>query len=63
MTIPASDSAAFMRWLAGALGERWPGARAASVTMLKGDASNRRFWRLALDAPPPRGGGGASSAT
>ena len=61
MTIPASDSAAFMRWLAGALGERWPGARAASVTMLKGDASNRRFWRLALDAPPPRGG--ASSAT
>ncbi len=28
--------------------------------MLKGDASNRRFWRVALDAPPD---GGASSAT
>ena len=29
--------------------------------MLKGDASNRRFWRVALDAPPLSGG--ASSAT
>ena len=29
--------------------------------MLKGDASNRRFWRVALDAPPVPGG--VSSAT
>ena len=29
--------------------------------MLKGDASNRRFWRVALDAPP-RPGGASSGA-
>src|ERR1700688_592212 len=51
---------AVARWLDGALAGRWPGARAASVVMLKGDASNRRFWRIALDAPPR--GGGASRA-
>ena len=50
------DSAALARWLDDALAGRWPGARAASVAMLKGDASNRRFWRVALDAPPLRGG-------
>lgn len=29
--------------------------------MLKGDASNRRFWRVALDAPPDSGASGASA--
>ena len=38
----------------------WPGARGRSVAMLKGDASTRRFWRVALEAPPDDG---ASSAT
>jgi N-acetylmuramate 1-kinase len=57
----ADTNVAIARWLDGALAGRWPGARAASVVMLKGDASNRRFWRIALDAPPQ--GGGASSAT
>ena len=57
---PAEPEIAFARWLDGALAGRWPGARAASVVMLKGDASNRRFWRVAVDAPPD---GGASTAT
>jgi N-acetylmuramate 1-kinase len=56
-----AESSALTRWLDGALAGRWPGARASGVVMLKGDASNRRFWRVALDAPPLRGG--ASSAT
>jgi len=55
-----AESSTLARWLDGALAGRWPGARAASVIMLKGDASNRRFWRVALDAPPD---GGASKAT
>jgi N-acetylmuramate 1-kinase len=56
-----AESPALTRWLDGALAGRWPGARASGVVMLKGDASNRRFWRVALDAPPRAGG--ASSAT
>jgi aminoglycoside/choline kinase family phosphotransferase len=56
-----AESPALTRWLDGALAGRWPGARAARVVTLKGDASNRRFWRVALDAPPLRGG--ASSPT
>jgi aminoglycoside/choline kinase family phosphotransferase len=56
-----AESPALTRWLDGALAGRWPGARASGVVMLKGDASNRRFWRVALDAPPRTGG--ASSAT
>ncbi len=46
-----SARAALERWLDAALAGRWPGARASSVVMLKGDASNRRFWRVALEAP------------
>jgi N-acetylmuramate 1-kinase len=40
------------QWLAEALAGRWPGARNTSIVMLKGDASNRRFWRVAIAAPP-----------
>jgi len=35
--------------LAAAIQGCWPGARVLSITPIKGDASNRRFWRLALD--------------
>lgn len=49
------------RWIDGAVAGRWPGARAARVAKLKGDASNRRFWRVAMEAPRP--GRGASIAT
>jgi N-acetylmuramate 1-kinase len=52
---------ALARWLGGAVAGRWPGARAARISKLKGDASNRRFWRVGLDAPAPRRG--ASRAT
>jgi aminoglycoside/choline kinase family phosphotransferase len=34
------------------IGARWGGARASSVMMLKGDASNRRFWRISIDPRP-----------
>jgi aminoglycoside/choline kinase family phosphotransferase len=47
------ESSTIARWIEGAVAGRWPGARAASVAMLKGDASNRRFWRIALEAPRP----------
>lgn len=36
-------------WIAGAVGRRWPGASVAGIVALKGDASSRRFWRVALD--------------
>lgn len=38
-----------LRWLDDAVGARWNGARATSVVMLKGDASNRRFWRVSIE--------------
>jgi len=46
-------------WTEAAVGGRWPGARVAAVTPLKGDASTRRFWRVALDASS----GGAAPST
>jgi len=57
---PNAEPSTLAQWLAGALASRWPGACAGGIVALKGDASNRRFWRVALDAPPSSGG---SSAT
>jgi aminoglycoside/choline kinase family phosphotransferase len=41
-----------LRWLDGAIDARWSGARAGRVAMLKGDASNRRFWRIQMALRP-----------
>lgn len=41
-------------WIRDAAGRRWPGASVAGIVALKGDASSRRFWRVALD--PGRAG-------
>ncbi len=40
---------ASQRWIAGAVARRWPDAAVASLTQLRGDASARRFWRIAID--------------
>lgn len=57
-TIAGAEAAAvepeLLRWLDEALGARWRGARAGRVVMLKGDASNRRFWRVTLKPQPRR---------
>lgn len=37
-------------WLAGACARRFPAARVAAVTALRGDASARRFWRVAIES-------------
>jgi aminoglycoside/choline kinase family phosphotransferase len=45
------------QWIADALARRWPGARAARIVALRGDASTRRFWRVFVessDATAPR---------
>jgi N-acetylmuramate 1-kinase len=44
-------------WLESELARLWPGAQAASIAALKGDASERRFWRVRI------GSGGAAPAT
>jgi N-acetylmuramate 1-kinase len=36
-------------WVINAVSRRWPGATAAAITALKGDASSRRFWRVAIN--------------
>lgn len=46
----ASIDADRQRWLEGAIAERWFGARHYDVVALKGDASNRRFWRVLIDS-------------
>ncbi len=40
------------RWIAAAVASRWPGARAGATTAIKGDASGRRFWRVAIESAP-----------
>ncbi len=40
------DSA--IAWASSAIAAKWPGAEIVSQTPLKGDASSRRFWRVAL---------------
>lgn len=49
--VPATHSeSAHEQWIRDAVAGRWPAARAASVRILKGDASNRRFWRVLVAA-------------
>jgi aminoglycoside/choline kinase family phosphotransferase len=50
----AAIEPAVRRWLDDALAARWRGARAGRVVTLKGDASNRRFWRILLEPRPRR---------
>lgn len=40
------------RWLDGALDAKWHGARVKEIIKLKGDASNRRFWRVTIEREP-----------
>jgi N-acetylmuramate 1-kinase len=40
------------QWLDGAIAERWSDARSVNVIALKGDASNRRFWRVFIEGRP-----------
>jgi aminoglycoside/choline kinase family phosphotransferase len=47
--VSAHESAEFKRWLHDAVGVRFPGARVAATIALKGDASARRFWRIAIE--------------
>ena len=37
-------------WAANAVKRRWPGASVREIRALKGDASSRRFWRVAIDS-------------
>lgn len=43
-------------WARGVIEEKWPGARPGQLAALQGDASTRRFWRIAIapasDSPP-----------
>jgi aminoglycoside/choline kinase family phosphotransferase len=47
--VSAHESAEFERWLHDAVGMRFPGARVTATIALKGDASARRFWRIAIE--------------
>lgn len=44
----AHESAELERWLNDTVGVRFPGARVTATIALKGDASARRFWRIAI---------------
>ena len=60
--VPSTHSElAHKQWIEDAVARRWTSARAARVAILKGDASNRRFWRVLLEAAGQ--GSGASSST
>ncbi|HZO83321.1 MAG TPA: phosphotransferase [Candidatus Binataceae bacterium] len=50
----AGAEAELRRWIDELIAARWRGARAGRVVMLKGDASNRRFWRVVLEPRPRR---------
>jgi N-acetylmuramate 1-kinase len=39
-----------MPWLECATSRAWPGSKPGKITALKGDASTRRFWRVAIEA-------------
>jgi len=66
--VSAHESAELERWLDDAVGVRFPGARVTATIALKGDASARRFWRIAIEdrngatATAPKNGGAPSSA-
>ncbi len=47
MNVPVPPQAQ-AAWLEGELSRLWPGAQAASIAALKGDASERRFWRVRI---------------
>jgi N-acetylmuramate 1-kinase len=46
--VSAHEPAELERWLHEAVGVRFPGARVTATIALKGDASARRFWRIAI---------------
>lgn len=55
---PGDDRAAAAprQWMRAVVARRWPGAGVVSIAQLRGDASPRRFWRIAIsnqgrDAP------------
>jgi aminoglycoside/choline kinase family phosphotransferase len=52
--VSAHEPAELERWLHEAVGARFPGARVTATIALKGDASARRFWRIAFE--PGKGG-------
>ena len=45
---PGDDRAAPGQWMRAAVARRWPGAGVVSIAQLRGDASTRRFWRIAI---------------
>lgn len=45
----AHEPAELERWLHDAVDARFPGARVTATIALKGDASTRRFWRIAIE--------------
>jgi aminoglycoside/choline kinase family phosphotransferase len=47
--VSAHESAELEEWLHDAVGRRFPGARVTATIALKGDASARRFWRIAIE--------------
>jgi N-acetylmuramate 1-kinase len=47
--VSAHEPAELERWLHEAVGARFPGARVTATIALKGDASARRFWRIAIE--------------
>jgi aminoglycoside/choline kinase family phosphotransferase len=47
-----NNDAALMSWLRMAIARAFAGAQPSDLTALKGDASGRRFWRVALTALP-----------
>jgi len=48
--VSAREPAELERWLQDAVGVRFPGTRVTATIALKGDASARRFWRIAIAA-------------
>jgi len=51
MSSPAEST---HRRLESALAKTWPGSKPQRIVALKGDASTRRFWRVAIDAAATR---------
>jgi aminoglycoside/choline kinase family phosphotransferase len=47
--VSAHETAELERWLHDVVGIRFPGARVTATIALKGDASARRFWRVAIE--------------
>ncbi|HYK63662.1 MAG TPA: phosphotransferase [Patescibacteria group bacterium] len=43
-----NEGGTFATWAADAVGRRWPSARIAGISALRGDLSTRRFWRVSI---------------